>query len=163
MKFNNLEDMSTKITDSECLKERWPSLKILEVFFGSQHMVAQHKRLFPKMTKIMNLKPLLYLGCKRREGLIIHSSNVTMQIQDMIKNFKFEKFPIIMKTQCHSSDCSRHWRNRKRKRQSINLSEPTALWCYSMIIYIRGAVVSANGKTVIIPTFCGAPPNSHVL
>ena len=167
MKFTNLEDMSTKITDSEWLKERWPSMKILEVSLGSQFMVAQHKKLFPNMTKTMNLKPLLYLGCKRREALIFHSSNVTMKIEDMIKNFKFEKFPIIMKTQCHTSswrtDCPRTWRNRKRKRQSINVSEPTALWWYSMIIYIRGAVVGENGKTVVIPTFCAAPPNSHVL
>ena len=71
-----------------------------------------------------------------------------MKIQDMIKNFKFEKFPILMKTQRHSSwraDSLRDWRNRKRKRHSINASEATALWCYSMIINIRGAVV---GETV---------------
>ena len=73
-----------------------------------------------------------------------------MKIQDMIKNFKFEKFPILMKTQRHSSwraDSLRDWRNRKRKRQSINASEATALWCYSMIINIRGAVVCKTGKT----------------
>ena len=71
-----------------------------------------------------------------------------MKIQDVIKKFKLEKFPILMKSQRHSSwkvDSLRDWRNRKRKRQSINASEATALYCYSMIINIRGAVV---GETV---------------
>ena len=119
-----------------------------------------------------------------------------MKIQDVIKKFKFEKFHILMKTQCHSSwraDCPRNWRNRKGRRQSNNVSaaaynngfskEPTALWCYSMIIYIKGTVVdktivdeTVGGETVEYTTFvckteetvdltgfCGAPPNSPVL
>ena len=66
-----------------------------------------------------------------------------MTIQDVIKKFKLGKFPILMKTQRHSSwraDCPRNWRNRKRKRHSINASEATALWCYSLKINIKDAV-----------------------
>ena len=115
-----------------------------------------------------------------------------MTIQDVIKHFKFEKFPILMKTQRHSSwrvDSLRDWRNRKRKRQSINASEATALYCYSMIIDIRGAVVGETvepretgetsktsesdetgetrevgktSKTVVFSRRCPAPPNSPV-
>ena len=161
MKFTNLEDMSTKITDSKWLRERWPSMRVLEISLGNQCLVAHYKKLAPKMTKIMKLEPLhfnedeqrtgwmapssstqsgrtktslLHLQWKRRKALIFYSNNVTMKIQDMIKNFKLEKFPILLKTQRHSSwraDCPRN----------------TALWCYSMIINIRGAVVCKTGKT----------------
>ena len=185
MKFTNLEDMSTKITDSEWLRERWPAIKVLKVSLGSQFMVAQHKKLFPNMTKIMKLNPL-DLGCKRRKELIFHSNNVTIKIEDVIKKFKFEKFHILMRTQCHSSwraDCPR---NRKRRRQSNNVGaaayksgfskEPAALWCYSMIICIKGTFVIKTEKTVVSPKettvgwrypsslvsprYCFAPPNS---
>ena len=127
---------------------------------------------------------LLHLEWKRREALIFYSNNVTMKIQDVIKKFKLEKFPILMKTQRHSSwraDSLRDWRNRKRKRHMINASEATALWCYSMIINIRGAVVGETvelietgeasetdetsetgetSKTVVFSRLCPAPPNS---
>ena len=211
MKFTNLEDMSSKIADSKCLRERWPSMTVLEVSLGNQCLVAHYEKLAPQMTKIMKLEPLhfnedeggtgrmaprqpgrtrnslLHLEWKRREALIFYSNNVTMKIQDVIKKFKLEKFPILMKTQRHSSwraDSLRNWRNRKRKRQSIDASEATALWCYSMKINIRGAVVGKTGKTggtgetsktsetdetseigetsktVVFSRLCPAPPNS---
>ena len=88
--------------------------------------------------------------------MIFHSNDVTIKIEDVIKKFKFEKFHILMRTQ-------------KRRRQfnyysaaAINngfSEEPTALWCYSMIICIKGTFeVKAE-----VPGFCGAPPNSPVL
>ena len=101
---------------------------------------------------------LLHLEWKRRKALIFYSKNVTMKIQDVIKQFKFEKFPILMKSQRHSSwrvDSLRNGRNSKRKRHNSSANsrfshrqmcstvaystdgvskESTALWCYSMII-----------------------------
>ena len=184
MKFINLEDMSTKITDLECLRERWPSMRVLEVSLGNLCLVAHYQKLFPEMTKIMKLEPLrfnederrtgwmaplpppqygrtrtslLHLEWRRRKALIFYSNNVTMNIQDVIKKFKLEKFPILMKTQRHSSwraDCLRNGRNSKRKKHKSSANsrfahrqtsavayssdgvskESTALWCYSMII-----------------------------
>ena len=69
MKFTNLEDMSTKITDSEWLIERWPAIKVLIVSLGNQLMVAQHMKLFPDMTGMIKLSPL-DLGCKRRKDVM---------------------------------------------------------------------------------------------
>ena len=102
MKFTNLEDMSKKITDSEWLRKRWPSIRVLKVSLGSQFLAAQYNKLCPDMTRIFELKPS-DLGCKRRKDLIFHSNNETMKIQDMIEKFKFEKFHILMETQYHSS------------------------------------------------------------
>ena len=68
MKFTNLEDMSTKITDSAWLRERWPSMGVLEVSFGSQCMVSHYEKLFPEMTKIMKLEPLRFNEDERRTG-----------------------------------------------------------------------------------------------
>ena len=159
MKFTNLEDMLTKITDSEWLRERWPSMRVLEISLGDQCLAAHHKKNLPKMTKNIKLEPLhfnegeratgrmaprrppqsgrttnplLHLDWIRRKALIFYSNNVTMDIQDVIKKFKFEKFPILMKTQRHSSwraDCLRNGRNSKNSSDGDG-----ALWCYSMII-----------------------------
>ena len=68
MKFTNLEDMSTKITDSKWLRERWPSMRVLEVSFGSQCMVSHYEKLFPEMTKIMKLEPLQINEDEQRTG-----------------------------------------------------------------------------------------------
>ena len=116
-------------------------------------MVAQHKKLFPNMTKYIKLNPL-DLGCKRKKELIFYSNNVTIKIEDVIKKFKFEKFHILMRTQ-------------KRRRQfnyysaaAINngfSEEATALWCYSMIICIKGTFVI---KEKTPPRYCFAPQNS---
>ena len=145
--------MSTKITDSEWLIERWPAIKVLIVSLGNQLMVAQHMKLFPDMTGMIKLSPL-DLGCKRRKELIFHSNNVTIQIEDVIKKFKFEKFHILMRTQ-----------NRRRQFSNVSAAaynngfseEPTALWCYSMIICIKGTFVI---KEKTPPRYCFAPPNS---
>ena len=68
MKFSNLEDMSTKITDSKWLRERWPSMRVLEVSLGSQCLVPHHQKLFPEMTKIIKLEPLRFNEDERRTG-----------------------------------------------------------------------------------------------
>ena len=157
MKFTNLEDMSTKITDSKWLRERWPSMRVLEISLGNQCLVAHYKKLAPEMTnKVMKLEPFHFdederetgRKWKRKKALIFYSNNVTMKIQDVIKQFKFEKFPILMKTQRHSSwraDCLRNnssANSRFAHRQTSAVAygpvgvskESTALWCYSMII-----------------------------
>ena len=68
MKFSNLEDMSTKITDSKWLRERWQSMRVLEVSLGNQCLIAHYEKLFPEMTKIMKLEPLRFYEDERRKG-----------------------------------------------------------------------------------------------
>ena len=151
MKFTDLKDMAAKITDSEWLKERWPSIKVLKVSLGNQFLVGRQKKLFPKMTKVIKRIPL-ELGCKRRKALIFRSSKVTMNIQDVIKKFKFEKFAIGYSCVGIYGDnwglsWQKNWRNSKRRRQynkhssrveickvANNSENPKALWLYSMII-----------------------------
>ena len=44
-------------TDSEWLRERWPSMRVLEVSLGNQFQVARHQKLLYQMTKFLKLKP----------------------------------------------------------------------------------------------------------
>ena len=155
MKFTDLKDMAAKITDSEWLKERWPSIKVLEVSLGNQFLVGRQNILFPKMTKVIKLIKF-DMGFKRRKPLISHYGKVTMNIQDVIKKFKFGKFAIRLNVVRVYGDnwglfLRKYWRNSKRRRQSIstrrkssilaykmykasNSENPKALWCYSMLI-----------------------------
>ena len=68
MKFTNLEDMSTKITDSKWLRERWPSMRVLEVSLGSQCLVPHYEKLTRQMNKIMKLEPLHINEDEQRTG-----------------------------------------------------------------------------------------------
>ena len=68
MKFTNLEDMSTKITDSKWLRERWPSMRVLEVSLGSQCLIPHYEKLAPQMTKIVKLEPLHINEDEQRTG-----------------------------------------------------------------------------------------------
>ena len=161
MKFTDLKDMATKIIDSKWLKERWPSIKVLEVSLGNQFLVGRQKKLFPKMTKVIKLISL-ELGCKRRKALIFRSTKVAINIQDVIKKFKFEKFAICYNFVGMYGDnwglsWQKNWRYSKRRRQSNKQSSPViyrtgqssrveickvasnsenakAQWCYSMLI-----------------------------
>ena len=71
MKFANLEDMSTKIADSKWLRERWPSMRVLEVSLGNQCLVAHYEKLAPQMTKIMKLEPLHFNEDERGTGWMV--------------------------------------------------------------------------------------------
>ena len=68
MKFTNLEDMSTKITDSKWLRERWPSIGVLEVSLGNQYLIPHYEKLAPQMTRIMKLEPLQINEDEKRTG-----------------------------------------------------------------------------------------------
>ena len=132
MKFTDLKDMATKITDSEWLRERWPSMKVLEVSLENQFLVGRHKILFPKMTKVMKLIPF-DVRCKRRKALVFHSCKVVMNIQDVIKKFKFEKFAIrINVVGVHGDNWGlflrKNRRNSKRRRQSITTNRQSKVW-----------------------------------
>ena len=68
MKFTTLEDMSTKITDSKWLRERWPSIGVLEVSLGNQYLIPHYEKLAPQMTRIMKLEPLQINEDEKRTG-----------------------------------------------------------------------------------------------
>ena len=38
MKFTDLKDLSKTVTDSEWLRERWPSMRVLEVSLGNSYI-----------------------------------------------------------------------------------------------------------------------------
>ena len=57
MKFTDLEYLYKTVTDSEWFRERWPSMRVLEVSLGNQFQVARHQKLLYQMTKFLKLKP----------------------------------------------------------------------------------------------------------
>ena len=84
MKFTDLKDLSKTVTDSEWLRERWPSMRVLEVSLGNQFVPW---KLLYKMTKFMELVPL-HLGQKRKKidlpcgkALVFRSSHMTLQVR----------------------------------------------------------------------------------
>ena len=92
---------------------------------------------------------------QKKKGIKFHSSKVAMNIQDVIKKFKFEKFAMRINVVGLYGDnwglsWRKNWRNSKRRRQSITTNKQSsiveickvankienskALWCYSMLI-----------------------------
>ena len=81
MKFTDLKDLSKTVTDSEWLRKRWPSMRVLEISPGNQFVPW---KLLYKMTRFMELVPL-HLECGK--ALIFHSSPMTLQVRHRSRFF----------------------------------------------------------------------------
>ena len=68
MNFTDLKDLSKTVTASEWLRERWPSMRILEVSLGNQFVPW---KLLYEMTKLMELAPLLHNHHKYRSRFFV--------------------------------------------------------------------------------------------
>ena len=84
-------------TDSEWLRERWPSMRVLEVSLGNQFVPW---KLLYKMTKFMELVPL-HLGQKRKKidlpcgkALVFRSSHMTLKVRHRSRFFVPKEYEI---------------------------------------------------------------------
>ena len=82
MKFTDLKDLSKTVTDSEWLRERWPSMRVLEVFSPGNQFVPW--KLLYKMTRVMELVPL-HLECGK--ALVFRSNHMTLQVRHRSRFF----------------------------------------------------------------------------
>ena len=78
MKFTDLKDLSKTVTDSEWLRERWPSMRVLEVSLGNQFVPW---KLLYKMTKFMELVPLQEEKDRSSLWKGISSSHMTLKVR----------------------------------------------------------------------------------
>ena len=90
MKFTDLKDLSKTVTDSDWLRERWPSMRVLEVSLGNQFVPW---KLLYRLTKLMELVPL-DLGQKRKKidlpcgkALVFRSSHMTLKVRHRSRFF----------------------------------------------------------------------------
>ena len=81
MKFTDLKNLSKNVTDSEWLRGRWPSMRVLEVSLGYQFLGARHMNLLYKMTKFMKLKPLALKQKRKKIGFSCGSEAIYSNVR----------------------------------------------------------------------------------